>query len=116
MNRFVINGGKPLLGEITAGGGRKDDDHWRDLQLQSLGWKVCRFWVYDWEMLATALQQHGQRWEVTKIKNTGFGPRYEVQGELAALDGRHPRVCTVWQVDAGQIAPRLITAYPLEAI
>ncbi|MHC1768169.1 MAG: AAA domain-containing protein [Verrucomicrobiia bacterium] len=31
----------------TAGGGRKDDDHWRDLQLQSLGWQVCRFWVYQ---------------------------------------------------------------------
>ena len=31
----------------TAGGGRKDDDHWRDLQLRSLGWKVCRFWVYQ---------------------------------------------------------------------
>jgi very-short-patch-repair endonuclease len=31
----------------TASGGRKDDDHWRDLQLQSLGWKVCRFWVYE---------------------------------------------------------------------
>lgn len=31
----------------TAGGGRKDDDYWRDLQLQSLGWKVCRFWVYE---------------------------------------------------------------------
>lgn len=31
----------------TAGGGRKDDEHWRDLQLQSLGWKVCRFWVYE---------------------------------------------------------------------
>jgi very-short-patch-repair endonuclease len=31
----------------TARGGRKDDDHWRDLQLQSLGWKVCRFWVYE---------------------------------------------------------------------
>ncbi len=31
----------------TAGGGRKDDDHWRDLQLQSLGWQVCRFWVYE---------------------------------------------------------------------
>ena len=28
-------------------GGRKDDDYWRDLQLQSLGWKVCRFWVYE---------------------------------------------------------------------
>lgn len=31
----------------TSGGGRKDDDHWRDLQLQSLGWQVCRFWVYE---------------------------------------------------------------------
>jgi very-short-patch-repair endonuclease len=31
----------------TARGGRKDDDHWRDLQLQSLGWRVCRFWVYQ---------------------------------------------------------------------
>jgi len=31
----------------TACGGRKDDDHWRDLQLQSLGWKVRRFWVYE---------------------------------------------------------------------
>jgi very-short-patch-repair endonuclease len=31
----------------TARGGRKDDDHWRDLQLQSLGWGVVRFWVYE---------------------------------------------------------------------
>lgn len=31
----------------TASGGRKDDDCWRDLQMQSLGWKVCRFWVYE---------------------------------------------------------------------
>jgi very-short-patch-repair endonuclease len=31
----------------TARGGRRDDDHWRDLQLQSLGWRVRRFWVYE---------------------------------------------------------------------
>lgn len=31
----------------TAGRGRKDDDHRRDLQLQSLGWQACRFWVYQ---------------------------------------------------------------------
>jgi very-short-patch-repair endonuclease len=31
----------------TARGGRKDDDYWRDLQLQRLGWKVRRFWVYE---------------------------------------------------------------------
>jgi very-short-patch-repair endonuclease len=31
----------------TASGARKDDDLWRDLQLESLGWKVLRFWVYE---------------------------------------------------------------------
>ena len=50
-----------------------------------------------------------------KARETGLGPRYEVEGELLAPDGRRPRVRTVWQVDTGQIAPRLITAYPLEA-
>jgi hypothetical protein len=52
---------------------------------------------------------------VAKEKETGFGPRYEIEGELAAPDGRRPRVCTVWQIDTGETAPRLITAYPLEA-
>jgi hypothetical protein len=48
------------------------------------------------------------------MKETGFGPRYEVEGELSCPDDRRPRVRTVWQMDKGHIAPRLITAYPLE--
>jgi len=52
---------------------------------------------------------------MTKIKETGFGPRYEIEGRLVAPDGRRPRVCSVWQIDKGENAPRLITAYPLEA-
>lgn len=74
------------------------------------------FRVENWEALAEALRQHGQQHEVKRVKETGFGPRYEVEGELSAADGRKPRVCTVWQLDHGQLAPRLITAYPLEAI
>ena len=66
------------------------------------------------ETLAAALLAHGQQNEVARQKQTGFGPRYEVEGEIAAPDGRRPRVRTVWQVDEGEIAPRLITAYPLE--
>ncbi|MEI6892169.1 MAG: AAA domain-containing protein [Pontiella sp.] len=31
----------------TAGGGRKDDDIWRDEQMMGCGWEVCRFWVYQ---------------------------------------------------------------------
>ena len=73
------------------------------------------FRVEAWEMLATALREHGRRCDVVRTRETGFGPRYEVEGEIVAPDGRRPRIRTVWQLDRGQIAPRLITAYPLEA-
>ncbi len=72
------------------------------------------FRVEHWEGLAAALREHGIRHEVTKVTETGFGPRYEVDGELPTPDGRRPQVRTVWQLDAGKIAPRLITAYPRE--
>jgi len=68
-----------------------------------------------WEVLAQMLSDHGQRHEVGTVKETGFGPRYEVDGELQTPDGRNPRVRTVWQLDQEEVAPRLITAYPLEA-
>ena len=69
-----------------------------------------------WELLAAAFREHGRLHDVAREKATGFGPRYEVEGELRALDGRSPRVRTVWQADKGEIAPRLITAYPLEPL
>lgn len=69
-----------------------------------------------WEELALALREHGRQNEVSRVRETDFGPRYEVEGDLTAPDGRRPRVCTVWQLDEGQTVPRLITAYPLEAI
>jgi len=70
----------------------------------------------NWEVLAQALREHGQRHEVSRVKETGFGPRYEVEGELAAPHGKRPLVRTVWQFDHGEVAPRLITAYPLAAL
>jgi hypothetical protein len=68
-----------------------------------------------WEVFRDALCEHGGRWPVKRVTETGFGPRYEVEGELETPDGRRPRICTVWQLDAGQSAPRLITAYPSES-
>jgi hypothetical protein len=72
------------------------------------------FRAKNWKQLAQALLEHGRRHRVTKTRETGFGPRYEVEGELNAPDGSHPRVRTVWQLDRGKVAPRLITAYPLK--
>jgi hypothetical protein len=72
------------------------------------------FTLQSWSVLAGALREHAQRHDVSREKETGFGPRYEVDGELVAPDGRRPQVRTVWQIDHGAIAPRLITAHPLE--
>ncbi|MFN2455541.1 MAG: DUF6883 domain-containing protein [Pyrinomonadaceae bacterium] len=73
------------------------------------------FAAVDWEIMAQALRAPARCYDVSRIRETLFGPRYEVDGELETPDGRAPRVRTVWQLDHGEIAPRLITAYPLEA-
>lgn len=63
------------------------------------------FRIEEWETLAHVLREHGRSHAVTKVKETGFGPRCEVEGELIAPDGRRPRVRTVWQLDEGGVAP-----------
>ena len=68
----------------------------------------------QWERLAEALREHGRTHEVVREVKTGFGPRYVVEGELVTPGGRRPRIRTIWQFDKGAVAPRLITAYPLE--
>ncbi len=72
------------------------------------------FQAEKWEDLAKALRHHGQTHDVKRVRETGFGPRYAVEGELNTPSGRLPRVRSVWQQDQGEVAPRLITAYPLD--
>lgn len=74
------------------------------------------FTAENWQTLAKALLDHGQTHDVTRVRETGFGPRYEIEGVISTPDGRNPRLRTVWQLDKGEIAPRLITAYPLEKL
>jgi hypothetical protein len=73
------------------------------------------FRLGQWERLAEALREHGRTHDVVREHQTGFGPRYVVEGELTTPCGRRPRVRTVWQLDKDAVAPRLISAYPLEA-
>lgn len=72
------------------------------------------FELAAWETLAQALRDHAQRNEVSKVTETLFGHSFEIIGELSAPDGRAPIVCTIWQMDHGKVAPRLITAYPFK--
>jgi hypothetical protein len=73
------------------------------------------FHLEDWKILAEALREHGRTHDVANVHETGYGPRYVVEGELNSPIGRRPRVRTIWQMDKGAVAPRLISAYPLES-
>lgn len=78
--------------------------------------KALGFQADAWEILAEALREHGRTHEIARTRETGFGPRFVVEGEMKTPSGTKPRVRSVWQFDTGAIAPRLITAYPLEGL
>lgn len=70
------------------------------------------FRVEEWEVFAKALRKHGQTHPVVKVVDSDFGSRYAIDGFLETPDGRNPLVRTVWILDTGTTAPRLVTAYP----
>ncbi len=76
---------------------------------------IFGYFLERWEVLAEAFRAHGRQHHVGRVVETEFGARYQVDGELQTPSGRSPRIRTVGQWDKGQLAPRLITAYPLES-
>src|SRR5580658_8986687 len=66
------------------------------------------FTVEDWELFAERLRDHGSGHPVGRVTETVFGPRYNVDGKIVTPDGRNPTIRTVWQMDHGEPAPRLI--------
>jgi hypothetical protein len=72
------------------------------------------FCAEKWEQLAEALREHGRTHDVAKVRDTNYGTQYAVDGKFKTPDGRCPRLRSVWQMDEGTVAPRLITAYPVE--
>ena len=78
---------------------------------KSLFFSSFGFRADHWEAFAAALSTQGGSQDVAEVEGTPFGPRYSVDGILETPDGRNPLVTTVWQVDRGEIHPRLITAY-----
>jgi hypothetical protein len=72
------------------------------------------FRLQEWNILADALREHGRSHEIKSSRETGFGPRYLVEGDLQTPPGETAFIRSIWQFDAGSVAPRLITAYPLK--
>ena len=49
---------------------------------------------------------------VINVIPSPHGMKYVVDGEIYTPDGRPMNVHTIWMIDTGQDAPRLISAYP----
>jgi hypothetical protein len=67
----------------------------------------------EWPELARALKVHGQTQPVVGTTVSAYGAKHEIEGPLRCPDGRSPMVRSVWQIDKDELAPRLITAYPV---
>jgi len=74
------------------------------------------FLVADWQTFAGALISHARLCHVTKLSESRFGTKYQVDGPLPCPDGRSPAIRSVWIIDAGTDFPRLITAHPLQSL
>ena len=71
------------------------------------------FTLEGWEAFAERLRDQGSNHPVSRVTETVFGPRYNVDGKIVTPDGRNPMIRTVWQMDYGELVLRLITAYPV---
>ena len=71
------------------------------------------FTAGNWEVLQEALLRHGADNPVIQEIESAHGVRYVVEGPMNAPAGDPPMMRTVWIVERGANAPRLVTAYPV---
>jgi hypothetical protein len=68
-----------------------------------------------WAELRDALIAHASSGELVSASKIEFGMKYTLDGPIITPSGRRPRIRTVWIINVGETAPRLVTAYPLAA-
>ncbi len=71
------------------------------------------FTIDDIGAFRNALIQHSLERDIDIATDTGFGVKYKLSCEIQTPDKRNPCIITIWIVEAGMKAPKLITAYPI---
>lgn len=66
-----------------------------------------------WEGMRDALIAQGRNNQVTKITQTEWGTRYQVDCHCPTPDGANPCIRSVWEISTETLFPRLLTAHPL---
>ena len=64
------------------------------------------------DLLEAGLLAIAQVEEVARTETTPYGVKYVIYGTMDTPEGEIIELLTVWMIDSGQEAPRLITAYP----
>ena len=65
-----------------------------------------------WELFSDSIRNLLEEQEGEVIVNSKFGCRMVNRGMIPTPRGQRARIITVWQLDRGALAPRLVTAYP----
>lgn len=66
----------------------------------------------NWRQLENDLREYHLSAEVTAVRETPYGVRYEIQASLKAPNGRFIQVRSIWQIDKGTDCARFITLFP----
>ena len=79
--------------------------------------KARLFYAAGFDMTKVNILEQGlisiaQTGHVEAVTTTVHGTKYVVDGTLTSPNGNLIQIRTVWIIDIGQYAPRLVTAYP----
>jgi hypothetical protein len=66
----------------------------------------------DWSLFAEALRRLAAIGDVVRSVESLHGNKYVVDGQIEGPSRSSPMVRSIWIVDRGLEAPRLVTAYP----
>jgi hypothetical protein len=65
-----------------------------------------------WYRLADDLRRDHLTADLALERATPYGVRYEIRAQLHTPSGRMLTIRSIWQIDTGTAAPRLITLFP----
>ena len=66
----------------------------------------------NWRRLEADIRRQPLTKDAVLQKETPYGRKYEIRGEISGPTGKHRDIVSVWIVLAGEEVPRFVTAYP----
>lgn len=70
------------------------------------------FYSENWIDLKNALIKHVENPENIEIIQTPYGEKYVVLGEINGIDGRKPKIKSIWFIENNEKILKFVTAYP----